>query len=89
MTEKVQAFQDPKNPRRIIIQSSRGYKSSFLIISKDGEVQVIEEIAMVNVHRMEYSDVVGLASHRRWARSIAEKKAKQLAIQGQFSLSTT
>jgi len=78
MTAKVEVSYDPTNPQRIIVKSPRGYKSSFLIIRKNGKCRVIEERAEMAAHRMERQDRMGLDSHLRWAKP----KAEEFALQG-------
>ena len=77
MSAKVKVFYDPTDPGRIIVNSPRGYQSSFLINRANGKAQVTEEKAKMTVHRMERQDSMGLASHLRWAKP----KAEELALQ--------
>jgi len=78
MGAKVKVFYDPTDQRKIIVKSPRGYQSSFLIVRENGKIRVIEEKAKMAVHRMERPDIMGLASHLRWAKP----KAGELALQG-------
>lgn len=77
MAVKVEAFYDPADPRRVIVKSPRGYKSSFLIIRENGKVRVIEEGAQMAGHRMERAERMGLDSHLRWAKPKVEEFALQ------------